>query len=466
MNYAHGFTSHSYGYHVPKKELDEKTKFDSFVYYSRKEITTLDKLRKLNPDYAMLAGDAGTKYAGDIMAFFDHLQLSGNENLAAEYFKEELYTPVILLNAKASLSQCAPNALLFTNGDNDTYPLEYLQFVKGFRTDVTVLNLSMLNLYSTIEQASKGKGKAKPVKFSYPLERYSFDASEYFMMENTEPGGIAFSQFVSKSYLQKQTDKSKTNYYNYPECTIEFSADTALFPEFADPLYSITPRIRMKKTYLLRGDFAQLDILMSNVNERPIYYMISTGDKGLDIDDYLFTEGGVVRFIPFTTSEGSLKLAFGDNILPEVCYDNLMKIDAWPLPMEDKITDERFVTNFRIQFLLLADFLAEDEPLKAIKIADRCDSLFPAAIWKYEPVWVYGIQAYYKAGQFEKGDRIALQMIDDFEKFPPDKKSESYEQDLQLTFRAAELLKVHAEKYNRPSVLQKANKYLEKKPVE
>lgn len=465
-NYASGFTDHNFGYHIANDGMNEKTKLDSFVFYWRLAIAMSDKLRKLNPGYEMLAGNAGTKYSGDVMAFYDHLQLSGNENLATGYFKEELFTPVILANAKVSLSQCAPGGIIFTNGDNDTYPLEYLQFAKGFRTDVTVINLSMLNLSSTILQASKGKGKALPVKFTYPLERYASENTDCFFMESSTPGDITYKQFISKSYLQKPEDGTSFPYYNYPQCTIEFPGNKVMFPEIKSVVRKDTPRIRIDKSYLLRSDFAQLDIIMSNLDSRPVYYAI-TGEAGLNLDKYLFGEGMVKRFVPFEMENGNTKLSMtGRNVLTEVSFTNLMNIEATAFPIQDKDTDGRMVANFRLQFLELAQALVTEEPRKAIQLLDRCDSLFPSAIWKYEPAWIYGITTYYKAGQFEKGDRVAMEMLAGFESMQGNIKSEEYKQELMLTFQATEILKLEAEKHNREAVVKGAAAYLQKRPID
>ena len=131
------------------------------------EIATWQRLDKVNPVFQTIVGTPKLKLASSIMDYYFKLSYGGREHIADKYFSKPIYDDFMIGFAKNMLSACDKNAILFTNGDNDTYPLWYVQYQLKFRTDVTVVNLSLLNLGQYVEYAKAKVNAVQPLRSSF-----------------------------------------------------------------------------------------------------------------------------------------------------------------------------------------------------------------------------------------------------------------------------------------------------------
>ena len=195
------------------------------------------------------------------------------------------------------LQSAAPNAIIFTNGDNDTFPLWYLQDVEGVRQDVRIANLSLLNTEWYIKQ-----------------------------LKNTEPHGAAK---INMSFSDEQIDRISPS--QWKTRTIEALVTPQTYADLGITDTSITktgkiswrmePTVNFGEVQAVRAqDIIAMDIVRSNINSRPIYFAVTTPDNSkIGLNDFLNMEGLAFRLVPKKNKD------FYSAINPGVMWQQLME---------------------------------------------------------------------------------------------------------------------------------------------
>ncbi len=325
------------------------------------------------------------------------------------------------------LNSCAPNAILFTHGDNDTFPLWYAQEVEGIRTDVRVVNLSLLNTDWYIDQMKRKAYDSEPVPFGITHEQYLNGTRDVVYIDERineyVPIGQAVDFVVSEDARTKiqvgqdeWIDYLPANKFIVPVDTEKVIANGTVRPEDADKIVSEI-RFELKKNRIMKNELMILDLLATNNWERPVYFVSTAGDGNIGINDYLQLEGFAYRLVPIKTpSKGYLETGRIDT---DIMYKKLMEEFRWG-NMEDPITLMDYTTvrtvsviKIRNNFNRLAKgLIQEGKPDSAIAVLDRCVELMPKENIPYDLFTLDILENYYILGENVKANIILSDFAD------------------------------------------------------
>ncbi len=294
-------------------------------------------------------------------------------------------------NARNLLNSCAPNSILFTGGDNDTFPLWYLQEVEGCRTDVRVMVLSYLNTDWYINQLRKGYYSSAPFELSLDEKDYrQYGPNDVLYLQETIKDGIDVKKYLE---LLKHEHKglrvytATGDYYNIlPSKILKIQVNPqkmmSCVAESIPPSHNIAPEMELRVTgnYLQKSGLAILDIIISNNWERPIYFnFTSLNTAGLELNPHVVQEGSAYRLLPIVNSGNEIAVntqLMYQNLVQKSDYDNL-SVKGINFNFEDY--HARIITPLRQSFNTLAIALIQNgEILKAEEVLEfAVEKLYP-----------------------------------------------------------------------------------------
>lgn len=231
--------------------------------------------------------------------------------------------------ARNYLESCPPNAILFTQGDNDTYPLWYAQEVEGIRTDVRIVNLSLAGVDWYINHLRHATNEAGLVDLITPQEKLigdkrnsvRFNPNSKFQTRTLEMTDIV--KFMGSDQAEALIDGN--NYL--PSKKIKVSVDTnavinnGLVPEILKNNVVSSLNFELNKDLLLKNDFITMDIVAQNISKRPICFAITVSpDAFLGMEKYFLQTGMVYRLVPVEENNRG----YAREINEDISYDLLI----------------------------------------------------------------------------------------------------------------------------------------------
>ena len=217
--------------------------------------------------------------------------------------------------AKNYLKSCEPNAILFTMGDNDTFPLWYIQEVEGYRTDVRIVNLSLLNTDWYIDQMKRDAYDGKGVPFSLNRNQYKQGTRDVaiFIDKGASDRRLSLKDF--NKWIKSDRKETKINigkdydFYYTKKIRIPVNKDN-ITDLHRDSVLDFLD-IDLKTSQLEKKDIMILDLIEQNDWERPIYFAITIGSSGrsfLYLNDFFRLDGMVYKLMPtnYTNESGEI----------------------------------------------------------------------------------------------------------------------------------------------------------------
>lgn len=331
------------------------------------------------------------------------------------------------------------NPIIFTNGDNDTFPLWYNQETEGFRTDARTCNLSYLQTDWYIDQMKRPAYDSPSLPITWDRVEYVEGTNEYISIRPEIKNQIdaLYAQADSSSNPESKIDVRKEfgdnpyelkNILKYwvrsdkeglrviPTDSIVVKIDKEAIkrsgmkiPEALGDSIPEYMHISLKgKRALYKSELMMLEMLANANWERPIYMAITVGGENrLNMDNHFVQEGLAYRFTPFDAQ------ALGATIDSEKMYDNLMnKFKFGGINKAGIYIDENTMrmcyTHRRIFTQLITQLLKEGKKDKALKALEYCERMIPASNvpYDYQNSAQSMAEAYYLLGQKAKGDKI------------------------------------------------------------
>ncbi len=346
-----------------------------------------------------------------------------------DHNRSNRYTAVEM--AENYLNSVGKNGILVTHGDNDTFPLWYAQEIEGVRTDVRIVNTSLLGTDWHIDQMKYAVNESAPLDLSVGQRQYLYGTNEIVYLYDTRDTVFMLSD-VMRIFRHPEAKLDlvggrKVDYIMSRKFAIPVNKENVIKYGILDEKYAdiipeyIVLTIPKDKNYLTKPELFMLDFLSNYKWDRPLHLLSMGGDINVGLKDYLMYEGFSYKFVPVKNKTRSTDIGFAD---AEDLYYKMKNVYKWDaLKRDDYFADYQNFYTFcgvlsqRQIFVNVAkEMLKAGDMKRAVEILDMCQENVPEETYPLDMTYlgfsneymvIEMIESYYKAGAPEKARELA-----------------------------------------------------------
>lgn len=359
------------------------------------------------------------------------------------------------------------DAIIFTNGDNETFPLWYNQDTEGVRTDVRVCNMQYLQTDWYIDQmkrpAFSGKGQSSPLPITWSHDQYQEGINEMVDVNPTIANGLTFKDMILQIMEQDpklahrlwgddpfelKTAIHKFLLHEYEGLSLEEEQMVKSLPQClpSDSLHITVDKDAVKKSGMkIIGDIPDkmeidlthknrlskafvlvLDMIATTNFSRPIYFTLGIGpDSFGELYHHFVQEGLVWRITPFYIKENKKEGGLVDCICDtKKMYDNMMKKYKYgntslPSIYIDDTTGRMCIYHRRCFAKLATQLIAEGKHSLALQVLQRSEKEIPSYNIPHSFIShsLDMVQAFQQCGDEEKASKIYNQLLNNYNEY-------------------------------------------------